>query len=228
MIAFACVLQNAPKCPYTVEYITRMQATIFQAYRYVHAFFVLTDLPRPSWFVDTATQMCHWEEINGWPGWWSKIELFRPGRFHGFDRVVYFDLDTVIYNLDWVHGLPSDRFAALTDWLEPPWMNSSVMSWEPGNDTDEIYRRFASNPIEYQRIYRRYPDMWGDQGFIQGMLQHVGKPIAYLQDLFPGEFTSFKVHSVPEKQRSSVVCFHGRPRPHEVNFDGTAHFSRRR
>lgn len=33
---------------------------------------------------------------HNWPGWWSKLELFRPGVFADGDRVFYLDLDSVI------------------------------------------------------------------------------------------------------------------------------------
>lgn len=33
---------------------------------------------------------------NSWPGWWSKIELFRPGLFPEGAKVLYLDLDTLI------------------------------------------------------------------------------------------------------------------------------------
>nr|WP_145924153.1 hypothetical protein [Halomonas elongata] len=36
--------------------------------------------------------MCHQPLAHGWPGWWSKLELFRP---HGGD-LLYLDLDTVV------------------------------------------------------------------------------------------------------------------------------------
>jgi alpha-N-acetylglucosamine transferase len=37
--------------------------------------------------------------IHDWPGWWSKIELFRPGLFE--DWVLYLDLDVLIMqNID--------------------------------------------------------------------------------------------------------------------------------
>ncbi len=33
--------------------------------------------------------------IKGWPGWWSKIELFRPS-LPVSGRILYFDLDTIL------------------------------------------------------------------------------------------------------------------------------------
>ena len=33
---------------------------------------------------------------HNWKGWWSKLELFRPGVFEDGDRVFYLDLDSVI------------------------------------------------------------------------------------------------------------------------------------
>lgn len=33
---------------------------------------------------------------HNWPGWWGKLELFRPGVFEDGDRVFYIDLDSII------------------------------------------------------------------------------------------------------------------------------------
>lgn len=62
---------------------------------------------------------------HGWPGWWSKMELFRPDI--DVPDMLYFDLDTMILG-DIEPLLEEDRFLMLRDWLRPHGLNSSVMS----------------------------------------------------------------------------------------------------
>ena len=104
---------------------------------------------------------------HDWPGWWSKIELFRPDLpIEG--RIVYFDLDTLL--------LPGvDAIANCQEELTfmPPsytligthpsggpgivdYYNSSVISFDKGSGS-EIYTEFSEKAM---RIYR------GDQDWI--------------------------------------------------------------
>ncbi|RYF05591.1 MAG: hypothetical protein EOO77_28205, partial [Oxalobacteraceae bacterium] len=50
---------------------------------------------------------------NDWPGWWSKVEMFRPGLFDG--PVLSFDLDVLFTgNIDHMAG-PFDSMVMLHD-----------------------------------------------------------------------------------------------------------------
>lgn len=76
------------------------------------------------------------------PGWWSKIELFRPGRFNG--RVLFMDLDSVVVG-------PLDELAAtkgiihLKDWgFENDIYCSSVMVWDAG-EHDDAFTKFTAD-----------------------------------------------------------------------------------
>jgi alpha-N-acetylglucosamine transferase len=58
---------------------------------------VSRNLPVPHRFVCLSNVNVPCERIpltHNWPGWWSKLELFRPGIFKG--RVLYIDLDSII------------------------------------------------------------------------------------------------------------------------------------
>lgn len=140
---------------------------------------------------------------DGPPSWWAKMALFEPGRFEG--RCVYFDLDTVISG-PLVDLLAYDGpFAGLRDVWQPGQMGSGVMSWTAG-EADHIWRAWVD-------AGRPQDDPHGDQAFIT---QHMPTALR-LQDLLPGQIVSFKAHcgqGVPEGAR--VICFHGRPRPHET------------
>jgi uncharacterized Rossmann fold enzyme len=139
------------------------------------------------------------------PGWWSKLALFRPGLFPDGDRVLFLDLDTLITGrLDEIAAYDGP-FAILRDFYRPDGLQSAVMAWRAG-DWSKLWTSYAAAgcPITGQG---------GDQAWIE---QYQWRDdVDLLQDIFPGTFVSYKqINGPPEK--ASVVCFHGRPRPHEV------------
>lgn len=133
-------------------------------------------------------------------GWWAKLELFKEFK----ERTLYFDLDTVITgNIDFLSD--PEGFTALTDFYHPHQIGSGLMSWN--GDYSKIYDKW----IELKK-----PElMGGDQQWIYMIMPQTKR----FQEKYPNKIVSYKVHcqnGVPEKAR--VVCFHGKPRPHEVNF----------
>jgi uncharacterized Rossmann fold enzyme len=140
------------------------------------------------------------------PGWWSKLALFRPGLFPDGDRVLFLDLDTLITGrLDEIAAYDGP-FAILRDFYRPNGLQSAVMAWEAGSYTG-IWNTFEADRCPMS-------DPGGDQSWIEGISLWLN-PVVLLQDQFPGAFVSYKqINGPPEK--ASVVCFHGRPRPHEV------------
>lgn len=139
------------------------------------------------------------------PGWWSKLALFREDIFPDGDRVIFFDLDTLITGrLDELAAYDGP-FAILRDFYRPNGMQSSVMLWTAGEQR-EIWQSYteAGWPMR---------DSGGDQAWIE---RHAcrGK-VRFLQTLFPQMFVSYKqIKGPPDK--AAVVVFHGKPRPHEV------------
>lgn len=145
------------------------------------------------------------------PGWWSKIELFK----HDLGRALYLDLDTLIVgSLDELLAYPH-QFTALQALSSAPGrrLNSGVMAWQ-GARLD-LYETFMARREHFIATCNR-AENWGDQGFIH---HHVGHWDAW-QDLFPGRIVSFKLHleqrSLPP-EGTSIVCFHGDPKPWECN-----------
>lgn len=145
---------------------------------------------------------------GGDPSWWAKLEMFRPDTFPAKERVLYFDLDTVVNGpLDDLARY-TGGFACLRDFYRPWGLGSGVMAWEHGT-CDDLW-------TEWDRQGR--PKLkGGDQSWMEVM-----RPDAVrLQDQFPGQFASWKrdcVTGIPAGTR--VVCFHGVPRPHQVNWAG--------
>lgn len=145
-----------------------------------------------------------------WPGWWSKMELFA-----NFDRALYLDLDTVLVgNIDEIAANEDRGIAVLRNLSSPtlPRIGSGVMQW--CGDYLHLYKAFLCDPQGYMAEYVR-SGKWGDQGFIQ---DHLSK-WDYLQDRHPGAIVSYKfgmkAHGDPPPG-CRIVCFHGKPKPHEV------------
>lgn len=154
-------------------------------------------------FTDDATGL-H-EEISVRPmpanlvGWDNKIALFKPGLFEDGERVIFFDLDTLILgDLDALLAYKGS-LGTLRDFWRPEGLGPAVIAWEAGKHTD-IWTRYAGEQLTR-----------GDQEW----LERYWKP-DLLQDLMPGFFASYKTHCNPyPPKEASVICFHGHPRPHE-------------
>ena len=166
---------------------------------------------------------------DNWPGWWSKIELFK---LEG--PRLFFDLDTIITN-DITYLIEKARnyqFCILRDWK--PWMNqqhktirarklmnSGMMSWT--RDQWHIYKAFKERPEFYMNEFN------GDQDYIQDcIVGHQVVPLitnhdysyAYFNDLSKkvanfkhdtksGEINNPKLHE--------IIIFQGNPRPWAQN-----------
>jgi len=90
---------------------------------------------------------------------------------------------------------------------------SGVMAWN--SDMSHIYQQFRQDPENYMARYVS-PRWWGDQGFIEAY----AKSWEYWQDILPGAVVSYKKHcrkGVPSMAK--IVCFHGRPKPWEIDDD---------
>jgi len=152
--------------------------------------------------------------LYGWPGWWSKVELFRP-EIKG--DTLFFDLDTVIVgDLSTVASvgrttLLSDMGNA--DLIARKAANSSVM-YLTESDRAQVWERWIADPNGHMA---RYGEL-GDQAMIGEVLYECDR----WQDVLPGALLSYKIDVFPgETVRAdcAVVYFHGRPRPWKVAAD---------
>ena len=156
-----------------------------------------------------------WQPID-LRGWYNKLYLFKPGVLTG--NCVFVDLDTVIVgNLNELFSYEGE-LCVLRDLDHQLHYGSGLLAFRAeavGCIWDEFVRRGC--PIMEE----------GDQELIE-----VAFPDAdFFQDRCPGQVVSYKLHcrknGVPPYAR--VICFHGPPRPHEIedpfvlaNFDGKA------
>ena len=184
---------------------------------------------------------------HDWPGWWAKMELFNPDNDLGQEDILYMDLDTVIVE-DIAPFCIKREFTMLSDFYdsESSQVNSSLM-YIPAEVKKYIWEKWNANPEKYMAECVT-PEKWGDQGFIGSILeakrwqdelpgmvvsykQHVRKAkskhhpfLRYLRSL------SRKIRNKPYKKQpesgtgelpknARIVCFHGEPRPWEVEAD---------
>jgi len=139
--------------------------------------------------------------IHNWPGWWSKLELFR---IQG--PLIYFDLDTVL-RADcraWAERVIQEEFVILRDPYRgkrrPNSMGSGIMAWR--KNMSYVYEAYKVNP--------EFDIQHGDQGFVEQIVCNA----KFLQD-FTDTVVSFKADILEgfPIDRSTVVYFHGEPRP---------------
>lgn len=198
-ITIACVLRSGGEFN-----ITHVVGLYEQVKRHVHAPFVfecLTDTPF-NYPGITCVQM-----RDGWPGWWSKLELFRV--FYT-GSTFYMDLDTMLTSDITDIVMPKWGFWGLRDFNHSGRLASGLMAWE--GDHSYLYEEFKADPVGHMKKHMR-PSSWGDQGFIE---EHLRVPPIYLQDHYGNRIVSFKkdVLSGGElRAEPSIICFHGNPRP---------------
>lgn len=162
-------------------------------------------------FTDGGTEGLHPDitvrplPAKGLEGWMNKLSLFRFGLFDGGDRILYFDLDTLITGrLDDLAAYEGP-FAILRDFYRPSGLQSSIMAWEAGDwEAGNIWQAYAMAGFPHVE--------GGDQAWIE---QNYDGP-CILQSLYPDLFVSYKVSGGKMPEKASVVVMHGRPRPHEV------------
>lgn len=144
----------------------------------------------------------------GVSGWWNKIYLFSPGLFRAGDRVLYFDLDTVIVGELDALAAYDGPFAILRDFYRPDGLQSSVMAWPAGWGAEIWDQWHRMGCPEWPRGDQQWIEM-----FIYGRSGWDGAVI--LQDRYPGLFVSYKKDCQPFPPEGAAVCvFHGEPRPH--------------
>lgn len=140
--------------------------------------------------------------ITTWQGWFSKVEMFRPGLLSG--PCLYADLDTLILRPIpdlWETIQRESKLLLLSDLGAPHRPQSGVVGWVPCHQTARIFVDFAHNPA------RGLQTRHGDGGWM-GRYPH-----ARLQTFWPDVFRSFKYQNLDAGPRDTVVCcFHGRPK----------------
>ena len=190
---------------YEREYVNNLQAMVRRHLSLPHRFVCFTD--------DPSGLACETLPIPaGLPTWWGKVAFFGhplPG------RLLYFDLDTVIVGGIDDFARYDGPFCVIKPFYRDWGYASGVMSISAdfGRDVWDKFRRNPQAAIAHCQRHADPPWNNGDQRWLELTVPRAD----YWQDLLPGQLVSYKVHcgaALPPGAR--VVCFHGKPDPHEV------------
>ncbi|MGI9411555.1 MAG: hypothetical protein ACR2OV_15860 [Hyphomicrobiaceae bacterium] len=177
---------------YSIKYPQVLKRQVEKNTRWPVAFHILGDGE------DATTRL-----KNGWPGWWSKLELFAPWNDH-LRPCLFLDLDTfVLGNIDDLVSLVPAKLTMLRDFNRHETGQSAVMSIP--QDVGMIWRRFIADPEGWMKKFKG----GGDQSFLNRF------DLGFLQDSFDG-IASYKVDDLQNGPKGNrIVCWHGKPKPHE-------------
>jgi len=210
MITVVCIYWQGPFKGdierYPVEWIAHLKRMVEKHLPLEHRFVCMSNVEVPCERIPLE---------HNWEGWWSKIELFRPGLFTG--QVLYLDLDTVIVgSLEPLLKFGSHPFIGLRAFNPrkssiSSYMGSAILSWKTNGSFDFLYNEFN---------FQEHSDQFvGDQDYISAMLYNRKIKLSHWQVLVHGIY-SYKRHIRKEghllKDEPRIICFHGDPRPHKL------------
>ena len=193
---------------YSSDYVERLYQAVTRHLTVPHRFVCLTDQPENFSCETLPIPM-------NLPGWWGKLALFSDV-IQG--RILFFDLDTVITgNIDDFANYQGD-LAIIKPFYRDSGYASGVLNIGPSAHR-HVWEQFSQNPQKAVNYCAEHADPapWncGDQRWLELTVPQAD----YWQALLPGQLVSYKVHCHPINalpQDSRIVCFHGKPDPHEV------------
>lgn len=196
---------------YSREYVINLRRGVAQHLTLEHRFICLTDTVKEAVF-DEDTQI-QWEPLrHDWPGWWSKVEMFRPD-LERYGRFLYLDLSCVVVGeLDDIASYDGPA-CTTSDWYYGG-PSPSILSFAP-KEMRAVWDLFNSGPEHWMKQGDKHiaPD-FGDQILVNKVYGKDG--LKRWQNELPGQIVSFKVHckvGIPNGAR--LVKFHGQPRIHD-------------
>lgn len=206
MLSVLCVLRSGGA--YDAEWVRKLRDGVARNITVPHRFVCLSDVDVPCDRIPL---------VQDWPGWWAKIELFRPGVVTG--PTLYLDLDTVIVDkIDALANITRD-FSMLRGFGRKHYIGSGVMLFKKPLTT--VYESFLKSPERFIEEYATNPNnrhqafnaAVGDQAFIYDAIgneniHRLTDSVPNLIQCYPKTFNGARVPT-----GCSVVCFKGKIKP---------------
>lgn len=184
------------------------------------------DRPVPEYMIKHSLAECPAANVRK-RGWWYKMQLFNQEHFTG--NLLYLDLDlVVIRDLTWITDLPSHKLWAIRDfkYLQNEnlyQINSSVMWWNVST-FDWLWQKFKnSDPATEAKRHN------GDQDYIDKHVEQRARAYFPTDSMlswrwqlwegglqFPYNRTKYPGAGAIIPDSTSVLVFHGQPKPHEL------------
>jgi hypothetical protein len=160
VINVVCVLRQGGKVGYDASWVEKLQRGVARNLSIPHQFVCLSDCDVPCERIAL--------EPSG-KGFWSKVQLFRPGLFVG--PVLYLDLDTVICNsIDpIVERIQHQEFVM---WYEADkHIHSSAFMWWQ-KDQSHLWQLYQQHTPDHWAAMYSEPPLYGDQAFVSERVAH--------------------------------------------------------
>lgn len=188
---------------YGIEYVEKLRAAVARNLTIPHDFVCITPHRQvPDGVIRISPRMRE-------QGWWQKVGLFSPELFGVSSRILYIDLDAVIVNSLDELACSAEPFCMIENYGPNKGHaahNSSVMLWTPSQKTFRIYECFSPDVMK---------QLHGDQCWIWRVM------LNDITDFHQYQCVSYKYEKHPQWRHqtkdTSVVVFHGQPKPHQVN-----------
>jgi hypothetical protein len=201
-----CVLKSGGI--YSAKDVDKLQSQVKRHLSVPHEFVCLSD-------VDVSCKRIALE--HDFEGWWSKIELFRPGVIQA--KTVYLDLDMVILGDFATIFDRQEDFAMMENFNRSGFPSSTIMFFNHKSPL-EVYKRFVVNSeywLKYHKDHRDGPYL-GDQAFIWDSL---GRNVSLFQ---PQEYgiKSYRKQILPTgnlPKHAKIISFAGPYKPHNVQHE---------
>jgi hypothetical protein len=187
MLNVVCLLRQGGKVGYTAEWVNKLQRGVQRNLTHPHRFVC---------FSDCAVDCERIELESGDYGFWSKMQMFKPGALPG--PTLYLDLDTVICgNIDSV--IDSIQHEQFVMWVEADKNihSSAFMYWQ--GDHSNLWNTFISKPLGHWESLYSAPPLYGDQAVISEHTQHT-----VLTDHCPAEWFHIANHKDARRDLSQV------------------------
>ncbi len=187
MLNVVCVLRQGGKVGYDSTWVDKLQRSVQRNLTQPHRFVC---------FSDCAVNCERIELQTGDYGFWSKLQLFKPGLLTG--PTLYLDLDTVICgNIDTiVDCIQNQKFVM---WIEADKNihSSAFMYWQ--GDHSYLWDKFIAQPLSHWESLYSTPPLYGDQAVISENTQHT-----VLTDHCPAEWFHIASYKDARRDLSSV------------------------
>jgi len=222
---FVCVYKSGGD--YDPQYVKALRQGLEDFCPEPFKFWCFTDQPQAVIkYCDTVVRL-----LDDLPGWWSKLEIFRP--IYNREKIVYLDLDVLIMKdlSEFIKIIKNTEGPLMLRSRDPighknDWPSSSIMSWS-GTEMTKVYEEFSTMGYEkVLKLVKNNPSRAGqrtDQGFIRSIIN----PVKF-QDFLPEDYILFKVDywGDPTKFKKAVILnWTGKPRFHKMGSEYNHIFS---
>ncbi len=207
---------------YDIRYVVALANELVKYVKVPYKFYCLTDQP-----TEVAPYAIPIKLKHGWPGWWSKLEIFNKEQIfnRSTDVVLYLDLDVLLlgsmaslinvcYQLNYPIMLrSSDKVGKANNWP-----SSSIMAWK-GQMMTEVYVQVRIRGIEDVIIKTNQNVSRAGQRTDQGFIRTLINPNKF-QDFLPKKYIAFKYPDYLKNEkvinRASILNWTGLPRFHQM------------